>query len=71
MSCMFNGSKNLKTIYIGQGWKISKKTDGLEMFKDCINLTGGQGTKYDESKIDTQYARIDGGKGLPGYFTKK
>ncbi|MBQ3655320.1 MAG: BspA family leucine-rich repeat surface protein [Bacteroidales bacterium] len=71
MSCMFNGSKNLKTIYIGQGWKINKKTDGLEMFKDCINLIGGQGTKYDESKIDTQYAQIDGGKELPGYFTKK
>ena len=71
LSCMFNGSENLKTIYIGQGWKICKKTDGLEMFKNCNNLIGGQGTKYDENHTDVEYAHIDGGESNPGYFTKK
>jgi hypothetical protein len=41
------------------------------MFRNCPNLVGGQGTKYDESHTDATYAHIDGGESNPGYLTKK
>jgi len=39
------------------------------MFKGCTSLVGGNGTKYSESHVTGEYARIDGEGGLPGYFT--
>lgn len=39
------------------------------MFLRNFNLVAGNGTKYDSSKTDKTYARIDGQNGLPGYFT--
>ena len=41
------------------------------MFYDCTNLVGGSGTRYDDSHVDKEYARIDGGTSTPGYFTYK
>ena len=41
------------------------------MFNNCTSLVGGQGTKYDSTKVDKTYARIDGGTSNPGYFTSK
>ena len=38
-------------------------------FKDCFEVKGGNGTTYDANHIDSEYARIDGENGLPGYFT--
>ena len=40
------------------------------MFRDCSALVGGNGTKYDESHTDKEYARIDT-PSTPGYFTYK
>jgi len=68
---MFCGCENLKTIYVGDGWSTSRKIVSEIMFKDCPNLIGGKGTKYDPSHTDASYAHIDGGKKNPGYFTKK
>ena len=71
MRKMFLGCKNLKTIYVGEGWNTSRN-EGLEdMFVDCPNLVGGKGTKYDEDHTDGSYAHIDGGESNPGYLTKK
>ena len=40
-----------------------------DMFANCTNLKGGNGTTYNSSKTDKTYARIDGGTSSPGYFT--
>ena len=32
-------------------------------------LVGGLGTTYNSSYVDKTYARIDGGRSNPGYFT--
>ena len=71
MSNMFNGSTNLKTIYVIDKFNTDKVTDSTRMFYNCTNLVGGAGTKYDSTKTDKTYARIDGGTSNPGYFTAK
>ncbi len=71
MSNMFQGSSNLKTIYVSSKFKTDRVTSSTNMFSGCTNLLGGAGTKYDSTKIDKTYARIDGGTSNPGYFTSK
>ena len=71
MSLMFQGCKNLKTIYVGDGWQTSRVTDSEDMFKNCPNLVGEKGTKFNEKHTDVEYAHIDGGESTPGYLTKK
>ena len=39
------------------------------MFAGCINLVGGAGYKYNATHTDGEFARIDYGGMLPGYFT--
>jgi len=69
MSYMFNTSTNLKTIYVGDKFNTNNVTSSANMFTDSTKLVGGAGTKYDSTKIDKAYARIDGGTSNPGYFT--
>ncbi len=71
MKKMFEGCKNLKTIYVGTGWNTNKVEESEEMFKDCISLVGGKGTKYNSEIVDKTRARVDGGKAKPGYFKLK
>ena len=71
MSNMFNGSTNLKTIYVIDKFNTDKVTDSTSMFSGCTKLIGGAGTKYDSTKTDKTYARIDGGTSSPGYFTAR
>ena len=68
---MFYGCSNLQTIYVSDGWNMRIVTDSEDMFKDCPNLLGGKGTKYDDDHTDIEYAHIDGGESNPGYLTKK
>ena len=70
MTCMFYGCTNLRTIYVGNGWSTAAATDSEQMFYNCSNLVGGQGTTYDANHIDKTYAHIDGGPSNPGYFTE-
>lgn len=80
---MFRGCSSLTTIY-GGNWNVIP--EGYEMFTDCNNLVGGQGTKlgynlygYDDNGNPLYYlcgnssdaAHIDGGKDNPGLFTVK
>lgn len=46
MKEMFEGSKKLKTVYVGKGWNTSKVEKSEDMFRNCSNLVGGKGTKY-------------------------
>ena len=71
MTGMFNNSTNLKTIYVSNKFNTDKVTYNSSMFSGCTNLVGGAGTKYDSTKTDKTYARIDGGTSSPGYFTAK
>ena len=80
---MFAGCFSLKTIYAGN-WSDFINTNYNYMFKDCIKLSGGQGTKigqnlygydaqgnplYYNCPNDARAAHIDGGKDNPGLFT--
>ena len=71
MRNMFEGCSGLTTIYAGVGWSTAKVTYGEDIFAGCTSLVGGAGTLWDESHTDYAYARIDGGSGKPGYFTRK
>ena len=66
---MFGNCTRLATIYHNSDWTKSDMTADY-MFSGCKRLVGRSGTKYDGSKpIDNTYARLDGGKKNPGYFT--
>ena len=71
MLYMFYDSTNLKTIYGSSKFVTTAVTSSTGMFSRCTNLVGGAGTKYDSTKTDKTYARIDGGTSNPGYFTAK
>ena len=71
MGSMFRNASNLKTIYVSNKFNTDKVTSSTDMFSDCTKLVGGAGTKYDSTKTDKTYARIDGGTSNPGYFTAK
>ena len=73
---LFYGCRGLMTIYVGAGWNTENVTTSTDMFKNCTNLVGGEGTAYtdvyDTSVYDDlQYAHVDGGEDYPGFFTKK
>lgn len=73
---MFSGNVKLKTIYangdlIPQG--PNKFLDWLGVFKGCVNLVGGNGSKMAENELDLSnrdWMRIDR-PGGPGYLTLK
>ena len=71
ISKMFYNSTKLKTIYASNKFNTDAVTSSSNMFNNCTSLVGGQGTKYDSTKVDKTYARIDGGTTNPGYFTSK
>ncbi len=71
MRYMFAGGLNLQTIYVGNDWSTAAVTQSSDMFTNCFNLVGGQGTTYDANHVDKTYAHIDGGPSNPGYFTAK
>ena len=63
----FNGCSSLKTIYVGDGWDMSKVTSYDSMFSSCNSLVGGAGTTF--MGTDLKYAHVDGGAENPGYLT--
>ena len=83
MPYMFANCTNLKTIYVDKNWSFEyaepfegcywaySPLDTTDIFKNCYNLIGGNGTKYShENKSNFLFARIDDDV-LPGYFTSK
>ena len=72
---MFEQCTNLKTIYVKEydstnntGWTTSAVTNSTNMFLNCNNIVGGNGTKYNATYKDATYARIDTAE-TPGYLT--
>ena len=71
MSSMFSDCDHLQTIYVSDEWSIESLLSPSSMFTGCTSLVGGQGTAYDPSHVNSDYAHIDGGTSNPGYFTAK
>ena len=68
MDLMFNNDGNLETIYVTSGFVAPVAS---EMFKNCNNLVGGEGTEFSTEQVDNStYAIIDGEDGNLGYFSK-
>ena len=70
MHNMFDGCRSLATVYVGDGWSTARAISSIAMFYDCRSLVGGNGTTYDSSHVDGEYARVDA-PGTPGYLTLK
>jgi len=71
---MFRSCGRLKTIYVGDKFTTAnKKSENLvrNMFWKDYKLVGGMGTVFNSTKINDEYAHIDGGPSNPGYFTAK
>lgn len=64
---MFEYCTSLKTIKVSDKFDFTN-VNGDGMFSNCTSLVGGNGTVYDSTKIDQEYARIDTAS-TPGYFT--
>lgn len=67
---MFTTDINLKKIYVSNKWDITGQVadeDGLNLFTKCSNLTGGNGTVFDSTKLSHTMAKIDGVEA--GYLT--
>ena len=63
---MFHSCYSLSTIYADEYCRLY----GDQIFANCFNLEGGQGTEYSADKVNGDYAHVDGLNG-PGYFTLK
>lgn len=69
MDRMFYNCSGLVTIFATDSFDTTNVTSSEDMFTGCSNIEGGEGTKYDESKVTVTYACIDEGTSKPGYFS--
>ena len=69
MSSMFQDCKGLTTIYVSRLWSTAEVGTSSNMFYDCQNLKGGNGTTFTAGNTNKEYARIDVA-GTPGYLTE-
>ena len=78
MSKMF-GRDCLTTIYVNSAWSMENVTSSNQMFYNCMQLIGGNGTMWMdieyfngyETAMSSTYAIIDGKDGKEGYLTHK
>ena len=79
---MFQSCTSLTTIYVGDGWDMSKVTASGSMFHNCPKLVGANGTTTAGNPTDGTYARVDTPavtdaegnvitEAVPGYLTYK
>ena len=70
LTLLFSNCQSVITIFVNENLNVDvdNVTSSYNMFNGCNKLHGGMGTYYIES--DLKYAKIDGGKDSPGYFTK-
>jgi len=69
---MFSGNTTLKKIYVSDKWQLTNKImeeNGKNLFSNCENLVGGNGTVYDANNISHPMAKIDSAS-TKGYLTK-
>ena len=65
---MFGIDSELKIIIVSEKWNTDNVTSSTAMFEGTTKLVGGNGTVYDPSHTDVEYARIDTPE-TPGYLT--
>ena len=70
MNYMLYDCSNLTTIYASDNFVTNQVEDSTNMFGRCSKLIGGNGTTYNSSHKNKEYARIDTEE-TPGYFTSK
>lgn len=70
MEAMLNDLHTIRTIYVSDKFVLTKVTNGERMFKNDYYLKGGNGTTYDENRINLNYAYVDTNERI-GYFTLK
>ena len=71
MDTFFYRNYKLKTIYGPDKFDLTSLVSSVNIFEDCVKLTGGNGTIYNPGYIgNAGYARIDK-PGVPGYFTRR
>ena len=68
MDYMFELCNQLTTIIVGEGWSTAKVTSSETMFRYDDNLVGQNGTAYNSSNIEANYACVDAA-GTPGYLS--
>ena len=68
MNSMFHYADTLESIYVSTSFNQNSLENANNMFYHCESLIGGNGTEYDLSHIDNNYAYIDSDE-QPGYFT--
>ena len=64
---MFMSCNELTTIYVSNNF-ILNNVNSEGVFSGDTLLVGGNGTRYDNTKTTSEYARIDT-PSTPGYFT--
>lgn len=67
MDSMFYGCLKLRRVYVGDDWTTEKVNTAADMFASCTNIEGECGTRFEQSHIGADYARIDT-ESHPGYF---
>lgn len=65
---MLKGCSNLEILYTNNELDLTEVTDSNNLFYGCTSIVGQFGTRYDSSKIDKTYARLDTEE-IPGYLT--
>ena len=72
MNYMFGTDYALRTIYVSDKWNTDAVTSSTDMFYSTTKLVGQEGTTFNSTKVDKEYARIDeASQGRPGYLTLK
>jgi len=71
MEGMFAECTSLRRIYAKENWDFTNLKEERYMFRGCVDIVGGAGTRYNEYYVDNRYAHIDEGRSNPGYFTDK
>ena len=70
MSYMFVGCSGLTTILVDANkWSTDQVITSTDMFNSCYQIIGDKGTTFNSSKIEMEYAHVDGGESNPGYLT--
>ena len=69
MNYAFADCVNIQKIYVSNKYVTNKVVKSENMFRLCDNIVGNNGTTFDNTKTDIEYARIDTPQ-TPGYFSK-
>ena len=68
---MFYDCPNLARIYVSDNFQGLNVANSTDMFFNCVNLVGGQGFTFDSAMTSGEFARVDYGGIMPGYYTLK